>query len=269
MPARYWSRPLNPMMLARSVLGALAISLALAPLPVAAEPKGAPSIRFDEETHDFGKIPSNQKVSLAWKFRNDGDAPLKILKTKPSCGCTATLVQEGATPAGGAGTIELVFDPIGQFGQVRKSLAVTTNDPRRPVVVLVLKADVVPTDVTPVAGGHPSISGQSMLMGPCGACHARPAAEKSGEDLYRAICAMCHGPSGEGGRAVTLRSANYLASHEDKALADAIAYGTVNPKMPGFSDMMGGPLTQAQIESLVKLLRAWGALAAQPAPGAK
>jgi mono/diheme cytochrome c family protein len=74
---------------------------------------------------------------------------------------------------------------------------------------------------------------------------------------------MCHGPEGQGRLAPGLRAGDYLSAHDDQALAQAIAYGTPNPKMPGFSDLMGGPLDANQIASLVRLLRAWG-----PAPAA-
>ena len=100
-------------------------------------------------------------------------------------------------------------------------------------------------------------------MGSCGACHAQPAAGKSGAALWSAVCAMCHGADGKGTRAPSLRTPGYLEGHDDSYLAQAIAYGTPSPKMPGFSETMGGPLTNAQVESLVHLLRSWG-----PAPPA-
>jgi cytochrome c5 len=233
----------------------------------AAQSSGAARIRFDTVEHDFGKVPSDQKVSLKWTFHNDGDAPLEILNLKPSCACTATAVRSDPVPPGGSGVIEVTFDPVGQFGQVRKSVAVTSNDPEHKIVILRMKADVSTTSVERVAAGHPPISGQSLLIGECASCHARPAADKQGHDLFAAICAMCHGARGEGGRAPSLREPGYLASHDDKALAEAIAYGTVNPKMPGFVDVMGGPLSHDQVESLVRLLRSWGP--GIPAVGAK
>ena len=103
-------------------------------------------------------------------------------------------------------------------------------------------------------------------MGDCASCHSKPAAAKQGADLYAAICEMCHGPEGEGDRGPSLRSPDYLESHTDQELETGIAYGTANPRMPGFAEMMGGPLSQSQIRSLVQLIRSWGPLTREPDP---
>jgi hypothetical protein len=42
------------------------------------------------------------------------------------------------------------------------------------------------------------------------------------------------------------------------ALAESIAYGIANPKLSGFSDLMGGPLDASQAASPAALLRTWG-----------
>ena len=231
-------------------------------------PQGAtPTIRFVETTHDFGTIRSDQKQTISWTFRNDGTAPLSILNTAPSCGCTSA-VQGDAVAPGGTGAMTVTYDPAGQSGDVRKTLTVFTNDPVHPRTILTLRAKVLPAEEEPMPGGHPRFTGQSLLMGSCATCHAATAQGKTGKDLYAAVCAMCHGASAEGGKAPGLRDAAYLASHDDKALGEAIAYGTPNPKMPGFSDLMGGPLDAAQVASLVKLLRAWGPLAVHAPPAA-
>lgn len=218
----------------------------------------APKIRFDATTHDFGELRSDTKTTFRWTFHNDGTAPLKVLGTRPSCGCTATVVEGGDVAPGGQGALEIVYDPAGQQGSVRKSLAVSSNDPAKPVVLLTLRAHVTAVALPVEEGGHPSITGQSLLMGSCAGCHAAPAAGKRSAELYTAVCGMCHGPQAEGGRAPSLRGAGYLEGHDDRALAEAIAYGTADPRMPGFSDTMGGPLDDAQVASLVALLRAWG-----------
>jgi len=112
-------------------------------------------------------------------------------------------------------------------------------------------------------GAHPRVTGQSLLMGDCASCHAAPAEGKSGEELYGVVCGMCHGASAEGAaHGPSLRSSDYLASRDDEELWEAIAYGTSNPGMPGFSELMGGPLSDRQIRSLVELLRGWGPLSA-------
>ena len=68
--------------------------------------------------------------------------------------------------------------------------------------------------------------------------------------LWEAVCAMCHGPTGSA-------LSKFVHSHDAAALTQTIAYGTANPKMPGFSSLMGGPLNEAQVASLVRFLRSF------------
>jgi len=249
----------------RSALAATLVVLAVVAMAAGAAgpadaPSNGPRIRFDETTHDFGALRSDRPVEFAWTFHNDGDAPLTILGTRPSCGCTATALDDEPVPPGGTGTLRVTFDPAGMHGRVRKSLAVMSDDPVHSRLLLTLRAEVTPVASRERAeGGHPPISGRSMLTGECATCHATPAAGKSGKALWDAVCAMCHGPNGDGPLAPSVRETSYLSSRSDEELTQAIAYGSANPKMPGFSELMGGPLGSEQIESLVRWMRSWDA----------
>jgi mono/diheme cytochrome c family protein len=225
--------------------------------------KRGPRLRFETTTHDYGNLRTDQGVvTHRWIYHNDGDEPLRIIGTRPSCGCTATVVERGEIPPGGRGALEVTFDPSGQRGTVRKTLAVTSNDPTDPSVLLTIRARVeVVAPPEPEPGAHPPTGGQSLLMGDCASCHAEPAAGKTGEPLWSVVCAMCHGSEGQGGEhGPSLRTADYLSSRDDEALSVAIAYGTSNPRMPGFAELMGGPLSEEQVRSLVELVRRWGPL---------
>jgi mono/diheme cytochrome c family protein len=226
--------------------------------PRADEGADPPKIRFERTVHDFGNLRADEKVSFDWVFYNDGGTPLNIVKTRTSCGCTMSLAQEEPVPPGGSGVIHIEFDPAGMDGSVRKTLAVTSDDPERQISRLTIRARVTPVDLPEIEGGHPRIAGQSLLMGDCASCHAAPAAGKSGAELWNAVCAMCHGDDGTGTRAPSLRHPSYLDARSDRELLEGIAYGTANPRMPGFAEMMGGPLNDDQVRSLVKLLRDWG-----------
>ena len=257
-----------PMMRALSI--AITVSLAVF-RAFSAEGDGssgaAPSIRFDRTTHDFGTIPSDAKQAFTWAYHNDGTGPLTIIAMIPSCGCTVSAAEPKTVPPGGSGALSVSYDPSGQSGDVRKSLTVVTNDPVHAHTILTIRAKVLANEVPTSSTGHPRFTGQSLLMGACAKCHAAPATGKTGASLWSAVCAMCHGETAEGASAPGLRAADYLASHDDASLVQAVAYGTANPRMPGFSNLMGGPLDDAQVASLVALLRTWGPLAGQ-GPGA-
>lgn len=229
-------------------------------------PNPAPKTRWERTTHDFGTLAADAKVDYHWPVHNDGSAPLEIVNTFPSCGCTASLIEGGAIDPGKSGSLVVTFNAAGQQGDVRKTIAVVTTDPVKPRTILTIKAKVLPPANPRVSAGHPPILGQSLLGAGCADCHATPAAGKTGEALYAAVCAMCHGADATGGLSHGLRDADYLSSRDDRALAGAIAFGTANPRMPGFSVDMGGPLTPEQIDSIVRQLRAWGPVSRRPAP---
>ncbi len=236
----------------------MALALAGFGLLGLASAAGGPRIRFGDTTHDFGELPSDRKVTHEWVFFNDGDEPLQILRTRSSCGCTVSVADDAPVAPGASGTIHIEFDPAGLVGPVKRTLAVDSNDPINGVIKLTVRAQVKRVDLPAGSAGHPPIAGQSMLMGTCASCHAAPAAGRTGGDLYDAVCAMCHGERATGGRAPSLRHPSYLDTRDDRELAEEIAYGTANPSMPGFADLMGGPLSRQQIDSLVRLLREWG-----------
>ena len=77
----------------------------------------------------------------------------------------------------------------------------------------------------------------------------------SGEALYNATCATCHGVEGEGGLGPALNSQQVLSNHDAANMMLAVEFGTLRPGsiMPAFGDY----LTTVQIESLVTYVRAW------------
>jgi hypothetical protein len=44
--------------------------------------------KFNEEKHDFGKIPQGTPVTTVFEFTNVGTEPLILTEVKPTCGCT-------------------------------------------------------------------------------------------------------------------------------------------------------------------------------------
>jgi mono/diheme cytochrome c family protein len=74
--------------------------------------------------------------------------------------------------------------------------------------------------------------------------------------LYAANCAGCHGLQGEGGASIGLASRGYLAVAPDAAIREAIAGGRPRTAMPAFARSAGGLLSDAQVDALVKGVRA-------------
>jgi len=75
--------------------------------------------------------------------------------------------------------------------------------------------------------------------------------------LYATNCAGCHGVRGEGGASIGLASRGYLAIAPDSAIREAISSGRPRTAMPAFARSAGGLLSDAQVDALVKGIRAW------------
>jgi cytochrome c oxidase cbb3-type subunit III len=85
---------------------------------------------------------------------------------------------------------------------------------------------------------------------------ATPAAKApNGRQLYAKYCATCHGANGEGHiteHANALRSRSFLSTVTPYFLDHAIRFGRANTAMAGYSQSVGGPLTDPEIQAIVK-----------------
>ncbi len=97
-------------------------------------------------------------------------------------------------------------------------------------------------------------------------CHRdkAPAAEgpelAQGRELYGRMCAVCHGAKGEGykaDRAPRLAHAEFLGTVSDAFLREAITNGRPGTTMSPWGQQAGGPLSPAEVEAVIKLLRSW------------
>jgi len=83
----------------------------------------------------------------------------------------------------------------------------------------------------------------------------RPESITSFDALYGENCAGCHGKNGDNGPATNLANPLYQALIDDASLRDVIANGEKGVLMPGFALKSGGPLTDAQIDAIVRGIR--------------
>ncbi len=87
---------------------------------------------------------------------------------------------------------------------------------------------------------------------PVGGIAARRGDPAYGQKLYHSRCMGCHGPSGEGGVGVSLRSPSFLAVASDEFLRDTILHGRPNTAMPSWPE-----LSAADTSHLLAYIRGW------------
>ncbi|MEJ6979394.1 DUF1573 domain-containing protein [Pedobacter sp. P351] len=99
--------------------------------------------KFEEETHDFGKITQGKPVTYEFKFTNVGDSPIIISNVEASCGCTVPKYSSTPVKKGEAGVITATFNAAA-VGSFNKVITVKSNA-KTPVKYLYIKGEVVST----------------------------------------------------------------------------------------------------------------------------
>ncbi|HEY63383.1 MAG TPA: c-type cytochrome [Caldilineae bacterium] len=77
-----------------------------------------------------------------------------------------------------------------------------------------------------------------------------------GARLYAENCAVCHGPDGKGRVGVTLAK-DWPSIRPGLRVREAIENGIPGSPMPAWSQKKGGPLTDEEIDALVRYILSW------------
>ena len=220
-----------------------------------ATPVAGPRISFDHRHYHFGKVTQGKIVTHRFPFTNVGTAELVIDDVSTPCGCTAVLPDKSVLKPGESSYIEVNYDSAARSGEVTRIITVLSNDVVEPELTLEVVATVD-------ASMHGAFKSGEALFGPkCGKCHYDPNIGLTGQELYESACWFCHGKYRQGNTAPALP-----AYAEADAIRDIIADGIPGTEMPGFAQRNKGPLDDAQIESLLKVLSKPPPEAPEPKP---
>jgi hypothetical protein len=112
---------------------------------------GLPRIEFDRLVYDFGKTGQVESVSGSFRYRNTGDAVLRIKPPEATCGCTVVSLNPDTLTPDEEGQLDFTLN-LGQSRTVlEKRITVRSNDPETPEISLAIKADYTPLyEVTPM-----------------------------------------------------------------------------------------------------------------------
>ena len=104
-----------------------------------------PDIKFEEETHDFGRITQGEKVAFGFKFKNTGSSNLIISSASGSCGCTVPEYPKKPIAPGEEAKINVVFSSENKSGIVEKSVTIVTNCEPSTKIIYIKANIIVPT----------------------------------------------------------------------------------------------------------------------------
>jgi len=94
------------------------------------------------DTHDFGRMERDSSRSHTFEIRNDGDAPLKLVKRSTSCKCTTSLLENEMVLPGKTAQVTLEWTAITDAADFRQTATIETNDPRRQFLTLTIHGKV-------------------------------------------------------------------------------------------------------------------------------
>ena len=205
--------------------------------------------RQKELTVETGATTAN----FVFTVTNTSDSEATIERVQPSCGCTVAKIP--STPWRLAphtnGQMDVTVNIAGHSGSMFKTLTVfSTNTP----VTLMVRINI--PEAPEMARGRNQMIAladrQAVFKGQCAQCHFDPAKGKMAKELYLGACKICHEANP---RATMVPSLHMLSHPTDYAYwKQWITNGKPGSLMPAFAAAQGGPLTDAQIDSLAKTL---------------
>lgn len=242
-----------------------------------ATPAASSELKWDELSKSYDAKPGEKAALFEFRVTNTSPSAISIESIHTSCGCTvAELPPLPAAPyvlaPAATTTIRVSLDLHGKMGSLSKTVTVGTS---AGIVVLAVSANIAPLPVP--TGTESSMSAdraknieiathdrQAIFKGECAKCHATPAAGKMGQDLYRAVCTICHEASP---RASMIPDLNVPRGPRDHAFwTKWITEGGPGTMMPAFATTHDGPLTDDQVGSLALYLFATFSRTPSPVP---
>lgn len=106
-----------------------------------AQTDSKPEFKFNEEKHDFGKIPQGTPVTTVFEFTNVGVEPLILAEVKPTCGCTIADYTKTPVLKGAKGTIKITYNAAA--AQPFNKTIVVTSNAKTPTKYLNIVGEVV------------------------------------------------------------------------------------------------------------------------------
>lgn len=91
--------------------------------------KSAPTIRFDNDTLNFGTIVKGDSAVAHFWFKNAGNSNLQIINVGTTCNCSAVDFPKGVIASDNKGCITIRYNNSldSRVGNVSKTIVVETN----------------------------------------------------------------------------------------------------------------------------------------------
>ncbi|MGW8123078.1 DUF1573 domain-containing protein [Roseivirga echinicomitans] len=102
----------------------------------------SPYLTVSSLNHDFKVLQTNDKRSVKITLSNAGRELLELYKIESNCSCLEYSIDKASLTSGESVEMEVTFNATNRLGFERKTLAIFSNDPRKPTVVITFLAHV-------------------------------------------------------------------------------------------------------------------------------
>lgn len=221
-------------------------------------PMPADVLAFDEEQKEYNAKPDEINVPFIFNLTNISTGDVTITYVQTSCGCTTTKIQLPMKLSPGDTTnIPINMNLAGKSGVVPKSVTLHTDKGHK---VLWVKANIQAPPPNSAAEAMNRQRNQQLALadrqavfkGDCAKCHVEPLIGKTGKELYTAACGICHEAEHRATMVTDLHNLKIAPNAEYWKFF--IVNGKPGTLMPAFSHAQGGPLSDAQVATLVEYL---------------
>ena len=102
-----------------------------------------PKIQFEELVWNFGEITEGDIIEKKFKFVNTGNAPLEIIATSATCGCTRPSFPFLDIAPGKSNVIGVTYNSVGKDGEQDPEITIESNTVPK-ITILKLHGTVKP-----------------------------------------------------------------------------------------------------------------------------
>lgn len=134
------------------------------------------SLKHPPKPVDFGEAVMGEEIKVKLILSNSGNTSLLIDRIKPSCGCTAAIINDRQLELGSKAELTLALDTSQKVGRLSKSVRIYLAGNDIPRIVLIQGL------VTPAKKSH-GMKAKSIFDPECALCHTHYGKGRKGRGL--------------------------------------------------------------------------------------
>jgi len=125
------------------IAGSLAVlgSFILIGLLISSSTPDIARAELDRNNHNWGRVAPGTELSTTFFIRNSGGQPLILGDPQATCGCMKPVLPTSSIPPGDQVQLEVKVHVPDKTGKIRHEIAVPTNDPDQPQLVMYVWAE--------------------------------------------------------------------------------------------------------------------------------